>query len=436
MPLLQVSKRNRSHRIAAEVLRELVGARIAKNPTGALNFLLACERVVPVPPGHMIMQTQAAHCDLHHWVHEVHAALFGRGRAGTTTQARSEYAAQGLVFLEQVRQAVELLHRLGFAHRDVKTANVLLFGPGNTRARWSAKLCDFSMICSSEPAPRPARTAVVGERVHDSAARKHPPDKAPDDVLGDVLSDVLTRSYRPPEFVAARAGQANVDYCDKALDYWGVGCIAYEYFTFKWLVRDSRTSHTLRTYERWFVQQEPHPVGKRFLALSAPVFDWNAAQRSAWSAYFGKCMCASPTRRMSLCAPPHGPRSIRAAARRVLANLPGLCAPPAASLPPPLDTALLRRRFPWTRALPTESTGHQAKQHLRALRRECVRCVGRTQARRLCADLCSLFKGRDMMFSTIVSALRGASAVLRACSSAPLLDSLMNFMSARAALLS
>lgn len=88
--------------------------------------------------------------------------------------------------LKQLFQGVEFMHSKGIIHRDLKTANILLYKDGRI------KIADFGL----------------------SRLVRHP--------LKPLTKEVQSMWYRPPEILL---GNHNYTF---AVDYWSLGIIAYE----------------------------------------------------------------------------------------------------------------------------------------------------------------------------------------------------------------
>ena len=94
----------------------------------------------------------------------------------------------------QIASAVAHMHALGFAHRDVKSANVLVYDT-------HVELCDMGL---ARHGPWFQSDEVVAE---------------PSD---DLTSNVVTRWYRAPELCVRDASYG------RGVDVWALGCLMYE----------------------------------------------------------------------------------------------------------------------------------------------------------------------------------------------------------------
>ena len=143
-------------------------------------------------------------------------------RCGTLSERSSSH------LLAQVLSAVEYLHGLGIAHRDLKLENVLLFdGPDE---RMPCKLCDFGL---SHLYPTDARGVVVRDQLqhfvghHEPRPRARAPIPArstrttpPRSRVDSPRPRTGSRSYQAPE-VFARA------YDGFESDCWSIGVCAF-----------------------------------------------------------------------------------------------------------------------------------------------------------------------------------------------------------------
>lgn len=112
--------------------------------------------------------------------------------------------ARAISIIHCMAQALDFLHRQGYAHRDVKPHNVLLTDEEQQGSRAPiAVMMDFGSI---SPAVVEINTRQDGLRVEDEAASK------------------TSAAYRSPELTTAPMPPFTID---ERVDTWGLGCTMY-----------------------------------------------------------------------------------------------------------------------------------------------------------------------------------------------------------------
>lgn len=94
-------------------------------------------------------------------------------------------------FLLDILVACEYIHAMGYLHRDIKTANLLVANPNSTINRRHIKICDFGL-------------------------------SKPVSLSGGDTPRVVTGWYRSPDVCL---GSRNYSY---SVDAWSIGCVLYE----------------------------------------------------------------------------------------------------------------------------------------------------------------------------------------------------------------
>ncbi|KIM59118.1 hypothetical protein SCLCIDRAFT_126775 [Scleroderma citrinum Foug A] len=103
------------------------------------------------------------------------------------------------LYMKQLLEGTEYMHRNHILHRDMKAANLLIDNSGSLR------IADFGLARAYDP------TVVHGVRDHNGKEKKY-------------TNCVVTRWYRPPELLlGARQYGGEVD-------MWGIGCVLGEMF--------------------------------------------------------------------------------------------------------------------------------------------------------------------------------------------------------------
>jgi serine/threonine protein kinase len=164
---------------AVVVVRELRALRALRDSSARHAVRVLHAEAVP---GALHIVLERMHCDL---------------RAALRNFVLCESAR--LHLSRQLLQAVHDLHALGFAHRDLSCANVLLQPDATEPGGVRLALCDFGMAVGS---CEPVRPSVWG-------------------------SYVTTRWYRAPEVCAAERPLQRLQDFQRA-DMWSVGCVLAE----------------------------------------------------------------------------------------------------------------------------------------------------------------------------------------------------------------
>ena len=121
-------------------------------------------------------------------------SLYQALRGSSSRWKGSVCAATMRTILQGVSEGLRHMHDSSFMHRDIKSANVLLYG------RDHAVLCDFGLSRSYDDVR--ANTSIR------------------------LTNHVVTRMYRPPELLAEGDYRAH----PWAVDWWSFGVLAYECF--------------------------------------------------------------------------------------------------------------------------------------------------------------------------------------------------------------
>ncbi|KAH9477512.1 putative cyclin-dependent kinase 9 [Psilocybe cubensis] len=114
------------------------------------------------------------------------------------------------LYMKQLLEGTEYMHRNHILHRDMKAANLLISNDGTLR------IADFGLARSfhsgaSNPLPSSSSSAADGSG-HRSRERKY-------------TNCVVTRWYRPPELLLGARHYGG------EVDIWGIGCVLGEMFT-------------------------------------------------------------------------------------------------------------------------------------------------------------------------------------------------------------
>ncbi|EIN08939.1 Pkinase-domain-containing protein [Punctularia strigosozonata HHB-11173 SS5] len=107
------------------------------------------------------------------------------------------------LYMKQLLEGTEYMHRNHILHRDMKAANLLIDNEGNLR------IADFGLARAFDPQVALQNPAVV-------ARNGRPPKK--------YTNCVVTRWYRPPELLLGARHYGG------EIDLWGIGCVLGEMF--------------------------------------------------------------------------------------------------------------------------------------------------------------------------------------------------------------
>lgn len=163
--------------------------------------------------------------------------VFEKMNGGTLLQAIqdrgrfSEVEARDVV--EQLAEALSLLHRRGIAHRDLKPENIMCELPGQLRP---VKIGDFD-LGSDVPLARRSRNSSssgsnsavgrVGGTVSGTSLNVMDDDADADSTsTPQLLTPVGSLEYMAPEVVDTWMGEASM--YDKKCDIWSLGTCAFQ----------------------------------------------------------------------------------------------------------------------------------------------------------------------------------------------------------------
>jgi Tol biopolymer transport system component len=149
-------------------------------------------------------------------------------------------AAEVLRIGAQIADALELAHRAGAVHRDLKPGNVML-------TRSGAKLMDFGL----------ARPALVAGSPG-GAMTQSPTIAQPLTAQGTIVG---TFQYMAPELLAGREADARAD-------LWALGCVLYEMATGKSAFEGKSQAHLIAA----IMNQDPPPMAQ-LAPMTPPTLD-------------------------------------------------------------------------------------------------------------------------------------------------------------------
>ena len=182
------------------------------------------------------------------------------GAGGNMAQSFGIGAKMSQSIAGQVAAALEVIHRMGIAHRDVKPDNILFVDGSHT----AVKLCDFGFAISCQ-----------GKKVRT--------------VCG-------TPQYMSPELAGASL-QSRKPYDGPAVDMWAFGCLAFEMLegkpAFRAVSVDQLNMRIAKASHETFTAASPPPARavvkaclelnaeKRMTSAAAITHPWLRAKRSA-----------------------------------------------------------------------------------------------------------------------------------------------------------
>jgi len=176
--------------------------------------LLALQRVVPPPEGHLsswrhlYLVTELMDTDLHQLI--------------KSEQELSDEHCK--FFVWQLLRGLHALHSAGIVHRDIKPSNLLV------NANCDLKIGDFGISRSFRSPLTPTAVALEAARSRGPEAADAPPaEPEPTEAYADMSSDgqlltsyAVTRWYRPPELLCGNRRYG------PSIDLWSTGCVLGE----------------------------------------------------------------------------------------------------------------------------------------------------------------------------------------------------------------